>query len=186
MQIRNRRANLLESEVQTEPDERLLRLTTKVQKLNGMLHSESEANEELTEQLEEINQAHFKTRQELISVKEQLYKVQKQLQEKEDEINNLREEQAQNDSKGCETCIDYIKILKRTENEVKQSKSRTAQLETDKNKLLDEIQLMLNRDQEKNRKLAELQMKVKDLEDEAFDRVNESLSYSQREYEYIR
>ena len=80
------------------------------------LIAENEANDDLTEQLEQAYKAGYKTRQENLSKAEENQRLQAHITELETQIRQIREQKE--DSKkegGCDSCIEYIKRMKRLE-----------------------------------------------------------------------
>lgn len=75
------------------------------------------------------------------------------------------QEEATKTRDGCDTCIEYIKRMKRLEFDVQVEKEERVAFEN-------EVKL--------------LQRKLAEVEDEERDRVNMSMSYSEREYAYLR
>ena len=90
----------------------------KIQRLEKQLIGENEANDDLTEQLDDAYKAGYKTRLDNFAKVEENKRLDAKVKELELRIKQLEEEQAVSKQKGCESCIDYIKDMKRMEFDV--------------------------------------------------------------------
>ena len=139
-----------------------------MKRLEKQLIAENEANDDLTEQLDDAYKAGYKTRQDNLAKAEENKRLQARVEELEQKVKQLEQEASEpskSDEHVCDSCIDYIKDMKRMELDMKVEHEVRCAFEN-------EVKMLQNR--------------VSELEDENRDRVSLSLSYTEREYAYMR
>ena len=124
-----------------------------MKKLKERLKSEGVAIEELTDQVGMLESQNYQLRQ--------------QNQQFSDKLNQSASQ--------CETCIDYIKEVRRLEIGMQKAENRERQAQDTIKRLQTDLQM-------KDVRIADLEDEVREVQ----DTVNRSLSYSAREYDLIR